>query len=148
MTESPDQVVIVIRSEPNEHLRLHREEDGTVLLTHWSSDKPPSMWDKATVAVAQLGYGDPSATVTTTPTAPCSPSREWTGTSSADVASTSKRRGPKPSTPAHHASSSKPRRRSSCSASTSRRREQPYSELDAPHVPTGFGDLYFRPTPR
>ena len=26
--------------------------------------------------------------------------------------------------------------------------EQPYSELDAPHAPTGFGDLYFRPTPR
>jgi hypothetical protein len=53
-------VHIYIRSERDEHLSLHRERDGTVLLTHWSPDKPPSVWDDTRIAVARaVGIRDP-----------------------------------------------------------------------------------------
>jgi hypothetical protein len=58
--ERPHDVHIYIRSERDEHLSLHRQRDGIVLLTHWSPDKPPSVWDDTRVAIARaVGIRDP-----------------------------------------------------------------------------------------
>jgi hypothetical protein len=58
--ERPRDVHIYIRTEPNEHLSLHGQDDGTVLLTHWSPDKPASVWDETRVRIAKaIGYRDP-----------------------------------------------------------------------------------------
>ena len=55
----PD-VQIVLRMDPEEHLSLHREDDGGLLLTHSSPGKPPSVWDEARVRGARaLGWRDP-----------------------------------------------------------------------------------------
>jgi hypothetical protein len=58
--ETSAQVVIVIRSERDEHLTLHREKDGALMLTHSSPDKPPSTWDAKRVEAARaVGYRNP-----------------------------------------------------------------------------------------
>lgn len=58
--QRPRDVHIYIRTEPNEHLSLHGQEDGSVLLTHWSPGKPASVWDEARVRIARaIGYRDP-----------------------------------------------------------------------------------------
>lgn len=51
---------IILRKEPEEHLSLHREDDGGLLLTHSSPGKPPSVWDEARIRGARaLGWRDP-----------------------------------------------------------------------------------------
>jgi hypothetical protein len=51
---------IVLRKVPEEHLSLHRQDDGGLLLTHSSPDKPPSVWDEGRVRGARaLGWRDP-----------------------------------------------------------------------------------------
>src|SRR5437870_13777739 len=51
---------IVLRKIPEEHLSLHREDDGGLLLTHSSPDKPPSVWDEDRVQAARaLGWRHP-----------------------------------------------------------------------------------------
>jgi hypothetical protein len=51
---------IVLRKVPEEHLSLHRQDDGGLLLTHSSPDKPPSVWDQGRVRGARaLGWRDP-----------------------------------------------------------------------------------------
>ena len=51
---------IVLRKEPEEHLSLHREDDGGLLLAHSSPDKPPSVWDEGRVRAARaLGWRYP-----------------------------------------------------------------------------------------
>lgn len=51
---------IVLRTEIEEHLSLHREDDGGLLLTHSSPGKPPSVWDELRVQGARaLGWRDP-----------------------------------------------------------------------------------------
>jgi hypothetical protein len=55
----PD-VQIVLRKAPEEHLSLHREDDGGLLLTHSSPGKPSSVWDEVRIRVARaLDYRDP-----------------------------------------------------------------------------------------
>ena len=52
-------VQIIIRSERDEHLSLHRDDSG-LLLTHWSAYKPPSVWDADRVmAASAMGFRDP-----------------------------------------------------------------------------------------
>lgn len=52
--------VIRMRTAGDEHLTLHREQDGGILLTHRSSDKPPSVWDEPRVVAARKeGYANP-----------------------------------------------------------------------------------------
>jgi hypothetical protein len=51
---------IVLRTDPEEHLSLHLEDEGGLLLTHSSPGKPPSVWDQDRVTGARaLGYRDP-----------------------------------------------------------------------------------------
>jgi hypothetical protein len=52
LRSGPD-VQIAIRSEADEHLSLHREESGLILLTHRSPNKPPSVWDETRVSLAR-----------------------------------------------------------------------------------------------
>jgi len=61
VVETPNQVLVVVRLESGgEHLTLHRQKDGTILRTYWSSTKPEGTWDATNVAVARkLGYRDP-----------------------------------------------------------------------------------------
>jgi len=52
-TKGDKRVVIVIRGECGEHLTLHRKDDGSVIFTHWSADKPVSTWDQARAVTAR-----------------------------------------------------------------------------------------------
>jgi hypothetical protein len=57
--ERTDDVTIVIRSERDEHLSLHRM-DGRILLTHYSPDLASSTHDRLRVEAARAqGYRDP-----------------------------------------------------------------------------------------
>jgi hypothetical protein len=146
VTESADQVVIVIRSEPNEHMTLHRQDDGTVLLTHWSEDKPPGTWDETNVEIARsLGYGDPDRHAHYYAHRPVFPvhgmdGHELGGRRINIEAATAKAKYAK----AKRIVIDTPRREFMLTFHLATP-EQPYSSPDAPHVVTSFGDFYFRP---
>lgn len=144
--ESADQVVIVIRSEPNEHMTLHREADGTVLLTHWSEDKPPGTWDATNVEVARsLGYGDPERHAHYYAHRPLFSVQGMDGHELGG-----RRIDIEPATAkAKYVNAERividaPRREFMLTFHLATP-EQPYSAPDDPHVVTSFGDLYFRP---
>lgn len=146
VTESPDQVVIVIRSEPNEHMTLHRESDGTVLLTHWSADKPPGTWDATNVGVARsLGYRDPERHAHYYAHRPLFPVQGMDGHELGgrriDIEAASLK--------ARYADARRivveaPARKFMLSFHLATP-EQPYSSPDDPCVTTAFGDIFFRP---
>jgi hypothetical protein len=146
VTDSPDQVLIVIRSEPNEHLTLHRESDGTVLLTHWSEDKPAGTWDAANVEVARsLGYRDPERHAHYYAHRPLFPvqgmdGHELGGRRIDLEAATDKAKYAAPQRIVVDAPA-----RTFMLTFHLATPEQPYSSPDDPHVATSFGDLYFRP---
>jgi len=57
--ETTHQVVIALRSEPDEHLTVHRQATGALLLTHWSANKPAGTWDALRAEGARdLGWRD------------------------------------------------------------------------------------------
>ncbi len=57
--EQRGDTVIRLRPWGDEHLTLHRQDDG-ILLTHRSSHKPRSVWDEDRIAAARAcGYKDP-----------------------------------------------------------------------------------------
>lgn len=144
--ESTHQVVIVIRSEPNEHMTLHRQNDGTVLLTHWSEHKPQSTWDEVNVQVASsLGYGDPERHAHYYAHRPLVPVQGMDGHELGgrriDIAAASAK--------AKYAAEDRivvdvPTQEFMLTFHLSTP-EQPYSAPDEPHVRTSFGDLYFQP---
>jgi hypothetical protein len=144
--ESADQVVIVIRSGPNEHMTLHRQDDGTTLFTHWSEDKPPGTWDETTVEVARkLGYGDPERHAHYYAHRPLFPvqgmdGHELGGRRIDIEAATNKAKYGN----AERIVIDAPTREFMLAFHLSTP-EQPYSAPDEPHVVTTFGDLYFRP---
>jgi hypothetical protein len=57
--DEPNDVTIVFRTERDEHLSLHRMDDG-ILLTHYSPDMACSVHDEARVRAARAaGWNDP-----------------------------------------------------------------------------------------
>jgi hypothetical protein len=148
VAESEDQVLIVIRFEPDEHLSLHREADGRVLLTHWSPDKPPSTWDAQRVEAARsLGYRDPERHAHYYAHWPLVRVQGMNGhelvarriTLANATAKAKYDLLPKIVLTAPAAEFML-----SFHLSTD---EQPYSPKDDPHVATELGDLYFQPGP-
>jgi hypothetical protein len=148
VVERPDQVVIIIRCEQDEHLTLHRKADGTVMFTHWSSDKPRGAWDRARVEAARkLGWQNPDKHAHYYSHRPLFPA-PIEGMDGHELVS---RRIQLEAAPTRAKYARKPRivveapaREFMLSFHLSTR-EQPYSAPDAPHVATSFGELYFRP---
>lgn len=53
---------VIIRFIPygDEHITIHKQDDGTLLRNHSSSNKPSSVWDNERVKIAgSLGYKNP-----------------------------------------------------------------------------------------
>jgi hypothetical protein len=145
--ENPDDVTIMIRSEADEHLSLHRTTDGGILLTYYNPALASSVHDKARVSAARAhGYGDPERHGKYIAHWPVWP--KVIGMDGYELC----------------------RRRIYLEQATAKRKyermarieidapatefmltfilatpEQPYSRRDEPHVSTSFGDLYFRP---
>lgn len=146
VSESPGQVVIVIRSEPNEHLTLHRQDDGSVLLTHWSPDKPLGTWDKHRVSAARkLDYAAPDKHAHYITHHPLRnvigmDGHHLVGRRINLYAATPRAKYERAQRVTIEAPS--PEFMLTFSLATP---EQPYSTPDDPHVVTSFGQLYFRP---
>lgn len=148
VTESPDQVLIVIRSEPDEHITLHGQADGTVLFTHWSPDKPRKTADAARARIARkLGYRDPDRHAHYYAHWPLVLAEGMDGHHLVGRRIRIDAARPK----AKYANT--PRvtidapAREFMLTFTLATPEQPYSAPDEPHITTSFGDLYFRPEP-
>lgn len=146
--ETEDQVLIAIRSESNEHLTLHRQRDGSTLLTHWSPDKPQGTCDRERVSAARsLGWSDPERHAHYYIHQPL-----FSSIGGMDGYELLGRRikleAAKPSSKYDHARQivlNAPGREFMLRFVLSTA-EQPYSAVDEPHVETRFGGLYFRPT--
>jgi hypothetical protein len=124
----------------------HREADGTVLLTHWSPDKPRSTHDTSRIEIAQkLGYGDPERHAHYYTHRPLFPVKGMDGHElggrrvSLESATVKPKYSHMPQIVVNA-----PAREFMLTFHLSTP-EQPHSTPDEPHVPTGFGDLYFRP---
>lgn len=143
--EKLDQVVIVMRSLVNEHVTLHRQPDATLLLTHWSPEKPPGTWDAMRVEAARkLGYRDPDRHADYLTHRPLFPVQGMDGHELC---------GRRMSLDAATAKSKYARCPQVVLDAPSREfmltlhlgtSEQPYFASDEPHVGTELGDLYFR----
>jgi hypothetical protein len=147
VVEKIDQVAIVIRSEANEHLTLHREANGTVLLTHWTPDKPRGTWDATRIEVARrLGYRNAERHAHYLTHRPLFPvqgmdGHELCGRRVILESATAKRKYVR----APHIVIDAPAREFMLTFHLATP-EQPYSAPEEPHIATGFGDLHFRPT--
>lgn len=146
--EKTDQVVMALRSEPDEHLTVHRQASGALLLTHWSVNKPAGTWDALRAEGARkLGLRDAGRHASYLTHRPLVPVRgmdghELCGRRVRLDAATPKGRyarmpnvvvdvpGPEVVLTFHLATP-----------------EQPYSAPEEPHVETALGGLYLRAGP-
>jgi hypothetical protein len=146
--DQADQVVIAIRTEANEHLTLHRAEDG-VIVTLYSPEMASSVHDKDRVSAARAaGYRDPA--------------RHgeyvmhqylWAHVIGMDGHELCGRRIYLDRATVKRKHARLPRIVIDTPTTEFMLRfilataEQPYSAADDPHISTSFGDLYFRPEP-
>lgn len=55
-----DQIIIRFIPYKDEHITVHKRRDGSLLRTHFSSNKPKSVWDNTRVTAARgMGYKKP-----------------------------------------------------------------------------------------
>lgn len=149
VVERNAQVVIVLRSEPDEHLTLHRQATGSLLLTHWNAHKPAGTWDALRAEAARsLGYRDASRHACYLTHQPLVPVRGMDGHELCE-----RRVSLRAATPsqkyahAPHIVVDVPASEVMLGLHLSTP-EQPYSAPHEPHVATGLGDLYVRPSSR
>lgn len=149
VVERDDQVVIVLRSEPDEHLTLHREATGSLLLTHWSAHKPAGTWDVLRAEAARsTGYRDPSRHANYLTHQPLVPVQGTDGYELCERRVSLKAARPKEKYargPLIVVDVPGSEVMLSFHLGTP---EQPYSAPDEPHVATALGDLYVRPSSR
>jgi len=148
VVEKSGQVVIVIRSERDEHLAVHRMADGPVMFTHSSPDKPPGAWDATRAEIARkLGFRNPGKHAHYYAHRPLFP--EPIVGMDGHVLVERRVRIEAGSPPAKYANTPRivvdagaPEFMLGVHLSTP---GQPYSSPEEPHVATAFGALYFRP---
>lgn len=55
-----DQIVVRFIPYGDEHVTIHKDKSGQLLKTHWTKDKPRSVWDDEVVQAARAeNYADP-----------------------------------------------------------------------------------------